>query len=105
MHLFYAPIQENGCCVLSEEESLHCSKVLRLKQGDLALVCNGKGGLYRCRFLSVTTKCCIAEIEEVLQEPNQNEIQRQASLVHVIVAPTKQMERMEWFLEKATDVG
>lgn len=88
-------------CKLSEQESLHCAKVLRLRVGDIIEVSDGEGSLYKTRLIEVNSKECIAEIEELLAYSKENERPK----VHIAMAPTKQIDRVEWFVEKATEIG
>lgn len=103
MFLFYAPVQENGRCRLSESESRHCAKVLRLLPGEEVWITDGKGFLYGAELSIVNDKACMARVKEVLRSPGEAGNVRPG--VHVVMAPTKNMERTEWFLEKATEVG
>lgn len=103
MFLFYAPTQQNGLCRLSESESRHCAKVLRLREGEQVWLCDGLGFLYVAELVSVNEKACMARIHKVLREPEKDGNVRPG--VHIVMAPTKNMERTEWFLEKATEVG
>ncbi|MDR1408234.1 MAG: 16S rRNA (uracil(1498)-N(3))-methyltransferase [Tannerella sp.] len=99
MTLFYAPdVAANP--FLPEEESQHAIRVLRLAQGGEITVTDGKGALYRCMIVDPHPKRC--EVTVVARW--QAERPRRFS-IHVAVAPTKSMERMEWFAEKATETG
>lgn len=100
MHLFYHP---ESCAtdeefILHEEESQHLTRVLRLTVGDHIQVLNGKGGLATCSILETGKKCRL----RVLEFSSETEPDYQ---IHIAVAPTKQLERMEWFVEKATEIG
>lgn len=88
-------------CYLTDQESQHCAKVLRLRAGDAIEVTDGEGALYRAVLEAVDVKGCEARIEEVLAvaEPGRG------GRVRIVMAPTKQTDRMEWFLEKATEMG
>lgn len=86
-------------CRLSEQESRHCAKVLRLREGDKIEVTDGKGALYAAVLQNVNDTCCEARIEAVLAFGGA------PSPVRIVMAPTKQSERMEWFVEKATEMG
>lgn len=94
-------------CYLTEQESQHCAKVLRLRAGDEIEVTDGEGALYRAVLQQVDFKCCEARVEAVLATAD-------ASVgaacggrprVCIVMAPTKQTDRLEWFLEKATEMG
>lgn len=99
MHLFYTPdiILHS---TLSEEESRHAVKVLRLKNGDEILHTDGKGNFYRSAIVNAHPKQCQFEILEVLPQPQERDF-----YIHIALAPTKNMERTEWFAEKATEIG
>lgn len=97
--LFYCPnIRENP--QLSEQESHHCIKVLRMKEGDRLTVTDGKGYFYDCLLREVHPTHCVLSVEK--------ESFRGKSWVfhlHIAFAPAKNMDRNEWFLEKATEIG
>jgi len=99
MQLFYVSGIEGNACVLSEEESWHCIKVLRLQEGDEVTLTDGKGNLYKGRLVKIHQKGCLAEILEVKPEKSLT------WHLHVAIAPTKNIDRFEWFLEKATEIG
>ncbi|MDE6440886.1 MAG: 16S rRNA (uracil(1498)-N(3))-methyltransferase [Bacteroidales bacterium] len=88
-------------CYLTDQESQHCAKVLRLRPGDVIEVTDGEGALYRAVLEAVDVKCCEARIEEVLAVADLG----RSGQVRIVMAPTKQTDRMEWFLEKATEMG
>lgn len=99
MHLFYAPdIKERA--ELSQEEAQHAVRVLRLKEGEEISVTDGMGHFYACRISTATPKHCLVSIlEERYQEP------LWSHRLEIAVAPTKNMDRMEWLAEKATEIG
>lgn len=103
MFLFYAPETENGECRFSPAESHHCAKVLRLLPGQEVWVTDGEGFLYAAELSVVSDKVCMARVREVLRRPGDEGNLRPG--VHIVLAPTKNMDRTEWFLEKATEVG
>lgn len=98
-HLFYAPdIAINP--ELPEEESQHCIRVLRLKEGDEITVTDGKGHLYLAVLEEAHHKHCRIDIaKQWKQEPLWN------VHIHIAIAPTKNIDRTEWFVEKATEIG
>lgn len=98
MIIFYAPeILDNS--ELPEEESGHAIRVLRHQEGDEIDVVDGKGFWYHCKIILAHPKHCQVEI---LSRKEDNHWPYQVELV---VAPTKNLDRMEWFLEKATEMG
>lgn len=100
MHLFYTPDINNSLYTLNEEESKHCIKVLRLQKGDAIYLVDGKGGFYTTRIVDDHPKRCIVEVTDSRQEYGKRNYG-----LHIAVAPTKNIERFEWFLEKSTEIG
>lgn len=99
MQLFFEPeITDNGN-VLNAEESNHCVRVLRHKENDIIYVINGKGSLFKCRIAIAQPKQCQLEIIEEKEELPAT------AQCHIAVAPTKNLDRFEWFLEKSTEIG
>ncbi len=100
MQLFYAPDIVPPLYTLSEEESKHCIRVLRLQCGDTLHLTDGRGTLYRCCIEEEDGKRCTVRVVESLPE-----FERMPYRLTMAVAPTKNIERFEWFLEKATEIG
>ena len=100
MQLFFTEDIESNICALSEEESKHCVRVLRMGAGDELSLTDGKGTLCRCRIIDPHPKSCTVEVVERIHDYGQ----RPFSL-HIAVAPTKNTARMEWFVEKAVEMG
>ena len=100
MELFYAYEVYGGTVRLSQEESQHCVKVLRHRIGDEIDVIDGEGTLYHCRLTDDSPKG--AEALVLLQEGGWHSHQ-----YHLTIGccPTKNNDRFEWFIEKATEVG
>ena len=104
MFLFYAPqISESGICQLPENESFHCAKVLRMRPGQALRLTDGNGLLCDAELAVVDARCCAAQVTKVLKRPDEEGNTRPS--VHIVMAPTKNMDRTEWFLEKAIEVG
>ena len=99
MQLFFIENPESEI-VLSKEESKHATKVLRKKEGDILNFTDGKGGFYRAEITVADTKKCRLQIISSKQKPKQHNYH-----LHIAIAPTKNMDRYEWFLEKATEIG
>jgi 16S rRNA (uracil1498-N3)-methyltransferase len=99
MNLFYAP-DIAQTLTLPEEESQHCAKVLRMKAGERIHIIDGVGGLYEAEILESHPKRTQVTI---LSE--QHEYGRRPFRLHLAVAPTKNIDRFEWFVEKATEIG
>ena len=85
---------------LPEEEAQHAVRVLRMEMGDEMMLMDGEGTFYRAVVMEATKKRCFYRIEETLPQ----ERQWQPHL-HLAMAPTKNMDRTEWFAEKATEIG
>ncbi len=100
MQLFYAPEISLPRYTLPEEESKHCIKVLRMAIGDELHLTDGKGNMYRCKVVSDNAKRCEVEVVETTPE-----YERMSYGLTMAVAPTKIIDRFEWFLEKATEIG
>jgi 16S rRNA (uracil1498-N3)-methyltransferase len=102
MQLFYTPDIEAGTSTyyLNEEESKHGIKVLRLHKGDQVQLIDGKGSFYTAAITEPHPKRTQLEIISVKKD-----FQKRNHYLHVAIAPTKNIERLEWFLEKATEIG
>lgn len=101
MHVFYTPdLEEQSLYTLNEEESRHCNKVLRLSVGDKVFLVDGVGGFYEAAIRSETKRHVTLEITKTTKE-----YQKRNHHLHIAVAPTKNIDRLEWFLEKATEIG
>lgn len=100
MQLFYASDITLPEYTLSEEESRHAVKVLRLSVGDSLHITDGKGNLHRCQVISDSAKHCTVRVME-----SQAEFEKRDYHLTMAVAPTKNIDRYEWFLEKATEIG
>ncbi len=99
-NFFYAPDIAPPVFQLSAEESKHIVKVLRMKAGDNILFTDGKGMLYHCLIAEANPKGCFVEVLKTKQGDDQRNFYLQMA-----VAPTKNISRFEWFLEKATEIG
>ncbi|MDR2969424.1 MAG: 16S rRNA (uracil(1498)-N(3))-methyltransferase [Tannerellaceae bacterium] len=99
MQIFYTPdISDKN--ELPEEEAIHAIRVLRLSEGDPLLLTDGRGFFYKAVIIKANPKHCeIAVRETIKQSPLWN------TDLHIAIAPTKNMERMEWFMEKSTEIG
>ncbi|MBU8893748.1 MAG: 16S rRNA (uracil(1498)-N(3))-methyltransferase [Bacteroidales bacterium] len=100
MHLFYTPDISEETYTLDEIESKHCIKVLRLNTGDQIELIDGKGTFYEAKIIDPNPKKCKIEITKTIKE-----FGKRNHYLHIAIAPTKNMDRFEWFLEKATEIG
>ena len=98
MHLFYSTTILDNQIKLDPDESRHLSKVLRLTNGDLVVVVDGKGNWYECELIEAHSKIALLRILK-------KEDRSAAFNVEIAAAPTKNLNRWEWFLEKATEIG
>lgn len=99
MQLFYLENPKNQI-TLSTEESRHTTKVLRKKEGDILNFTDGKGKLYKAKITVVDKKRCQLNIIS-----SQNKEKQHNYYLHIGIAPTKNIDRFEWFLEKAAEIG
>src|SRR5687768_15984875 len=100
MHIFYTPFIDADTLILPEEESKHALKVLRLASGDTVQLLDGGGGLYRDVIQEANPKKCTLRITEVTTQYGFRPYK-----IQIAVAPTKNTDRTEWFVEKATEIG
>ncbi|MFA6275943.1 MAG: 16S rRNA (uracil(1498)-N(3))-methyltransferase [Pedobacter sp.] len=100
MHVFYTPDITSNQYTLNEEESRHCSKVLRLTVGDIIHLIDGMGGLYEAEITGINKKNVQLTVIN-----KQTEFGKRNHYLHIAIAPTKNIDRLEWFLEKATEIG
>ena len=101
MHIFYTPdIVPDAAYELNEEESKHCVRVLRLQRGDEIVLVDGKGGFFNAVIEHINPrKVSVAIVHSRYDYGKRNHY------LHIAIAPTKNIERIEWFLEKATEIG
>lgn len=101
MQLFYAPdITSEKSYVLTEEESTHCIAVLRYKEGQSITLTDGKGSFYEGTIERIAKKQITIAIKKIREVSGDRKYR-----LHIAIAPTKNIERFEWFLEKATEIG
>lgn len=100
MHLFYAPDIQGNTYQLSEEESKHATRVLRLHEGSEVFMTDGNGKWMKSEIISAHQKKCLIRVVETIENYNKPDYH-----LELAVAPTKNISRYEWFLEKATEIG
>jgi 16S rRNA (uracil1498-N3)-methyltransferase len=98
--IFYTPDIHGLRYTLNEGESAHAVRVLRLKAGDGITLVDGKGGWYRAQICEIHHKHCEVDILE-----HQTDYGKRPYRLHIGIAPTKNIDRFEWFIEKATEIG
>ena len=97
--MFYCPDILHSF-TLSEEESQHAVRVLRLQAGDELELVDGAGGYYKAVISNPHPKHCEFVIKETFTEFGKRDYR-----LHIAIAPTKNIERLEWFIEKCTEIG
>ncbi|HBX53576.1 MAG: 16S rRNA (uracil(1498)-N(3))-methyltransferase [Bacteroidetes bacterium RIFOXYA12_FULL_35_11] len=100
MTLFFQPDISTDSNFLSAEDSYHCSKVLRLKKNDPIQIVNGKGTLFEAVLSESNPKKSFFEITGIIEN-----FGKRNYFIHIAIAPTKNIDRFEWFLEKTTEIG
>jgi 16S rRNA (uracil1498-N3)-methyltransferase len=102
VHLFYTPDinLDTRLYTLSEDESKHCVRVLRMAEGDYIRLIDGKGTFYDAEIIEPNPKRCTVSIQHVQADEGKRDY-----FIHIAVAPTKNTDRLEWFLEKSTEIG
>jgi len=100
MQLFYTTDIQDQMAFLQEEEARHCVQVLRHKAGDEIKLMDGKGGMYQATILEATRKKVSLRILSTVQTYT-----HRPARLHLAVAPTKNISRWEWLLEKAVEIG
>jgi len=99
MYIFYSDDISESLVTLTEDEAKHCNKVLRKKEGDQIYITDGKGSLYLTEIIEISKKSVKARTLDQVEQ------QKEHSNLTIAIAPTKNMSRFEWFLEKATEIG
>ncbi len=97
--MFYCPTIEISN-TLSEDESRHAVRVLRLQAGDEIDFVDGVGGFYKAVITNPHPKHCEFEIKDSVKEYGKRDFR-----LHIAIAPTKNIDRLEWFVEKCTEIG
>lgn len=100
MHLFHCPQLGTAIVDLPPEEAHHAVHVLRLSVGEMIGLLDGKGTSAEARITEASKRGCRAQVLSTASHGPER-----TSRIHIAVAPTKQMDRYEWFLEKATEIG
>ncbi len=100
MQLFFSNIKEDNVFTFDENESKHIIKVLRHKKGDLIYVTDGRGEMYSATIISDDPRKCRASVSGTPVS-----IDRHNYYLHIAIAPTKNHDRLEWFVEKSVEMG
>lgn len=99
MEVYYQPDILAGVHELSHEESKHCIKVLRHERGEIINVADGRGTLFEARIEDANPKKCLFKVLRHTRNPEKR------FKITIAIAPTKSIERLEWFVEKAVELG
>jgi 16S rRNA (uracil1498-N3)-methyltransferase len=100
MHIFYQPDLTQNEIFLEEEESKHCVRVLRMKKDDEVELIDGKGTSAIAKIIDDNPKKCCLQLQTKNFKPKTRNYK-----LHIAIAPTKNFDRIEWFIEKAVEVG
>lgn len=100
MEIFWTEDIAGGICRLGEEESAHCVRVLRHRAGDRINIIDGHGTMYECTLVADSPKGAEARIDQAHQNWGGHPYD-----LTMAVCPTKNIDRYEWFAEKATEFG
>jgi 16S rRNA (uracil1498-N3)-methyltransferase len=100
MNLFFAPDIKEGFYQLPEEESKHIIRVLRMKTGDSIFLTDGCGNMTEASIVDAVSRNCTVKTIKTLKD-----YEKRPFHLHIAIAPTKNIDRFEWFLEKATEIG
>lgn len=100
MNLFYDPLTQAGRHELAESEARHLVQVLRRKIGDVIDLVDGQGRHFRGPIIEIGKKRCSLDLELITEQTSRTNYK-----LTLAIAPTKQIDRLEWLLEKATEIG
>lgn len=100
MKRFYSNNIQSNFIYLENEEAQHCMKVLRCKMGDSIEVLNGNGILYQGKITAFQKNEVQILIDKIIKQENEN-----PNKLSIAICPTKNPARLEWFIEKATEIG
>ncbi len=99
MHTCFHPDLHPGVLELTEEEALHVVRVLRMKEGGAVRLMDGMGGVAKGELVQVGKRQALVHVEEVSRS------EERPPGLSLVVAPTKNTDRFEWLVEKATELG
>jgi 16S rRNA (uracil1498-N3)-methyltransferase len=100
MNIFYCSDINGNKALLSAEESAHCVRVMRQKKGDIVILIDGHGGMFDAVVTAPDSRNCGLEILKSIPHDK-----RKNYSLHIAIAPTKQIDRFEWFVEKSVEIG
>ena len=100
MQIFYIPDITNNVCILDENESKHCIRVLRMSNGTLVRLIDGKGNFYEGVVSDPDPKRCKISITKTISD-----FEKRDYKLHIAISPLKNPDRFEWFIEKSVEFG
>ena len=100
MNIFYTPFVHENMCVLDENESGHCIRVLRMKKGSRVKLVDGKGTLYEGYISDPDPRACEITFSEIIRN-----FEKRNYRLHIAISPLKNSDRFEWFIEKSVEIG
>ena len=100
MQIFYVTNIDGNTAFMNEAESRHCTKVLRKKNGDEVVFIDGEGAFYKAEIADDSGENCKLNILDIKPD-----FEKRNYYLHLAIAPTKNIDRFEWFLEKAVEIG
>ena len=100
MNIFYSNIIDNNIIILDKTETNHCINVMRYQIGDEIFVVDGMGSLYTCIINKIKHKQCYLDINTINKHYDELDY-----FIHIGISPTKNHERLEWFVEKSIEIG
>ena len=100
MQIFYVPGINGTACVMDENESKHCIRVLRMTKGDRLKLVDGNGNIYEGIISDPDPSGCRVTITSVIKD-----FEKRGYRLHIAISPVKNQERFEWFIEKSVEIG
>lgn len=100
MQIFYVPGINDSACVMDENESRHCIRVLRMTKGDRLKLVDGNGNIYEGIISDPDPSGCRVTITSVIKD-----FEKRRYRLHIAISPIKNQERFEWFIEKSVEIG
>ena len=100
MQVFYVPGIKGNSCVMDENESRHCIRVLRMTRGDRLEMIDGNGNLYKGIISDPDPSGCRVAITGVTKD-----FEKRGYKLHIAISPIKNQDRFEWFIEKSVEIG
>lgn len=100
MQVFYSSEISGNTCILDQNESRHCIKVLRMSQGTAVSIIDGSGSLFEGVITNADPRRCVVTVSQILKN-----FEKRDYRLHIAISPVKNQERFEWFVEKSVEIG